>query len=114
MRKIGLILETLCARDLRVYAQPLGGEVYHFRDKNGLECDAVVHLPNGKYGLIEVKLGGERLIEEGAKNLKKLAEKIDSDKMGAPSFMMILTAGGAFAYRRKDGIILAPVTTLGA
>lgn len=65
----GLFFETLCVRDLRVYADALGGSVYHFRDKNGLECDAVVHLRNGKYGLIEVKLGGDKLIEEGARNL---------------------------------------------
>lgn len=114
LKAFGLLFETLCIRDLRVYSQPLGGEVYHFRDKNGLECDAVVHLPNGKYGLIEVKLGGEKLIEEGAKNLSRLASKIDTDRMSAPSFMMILTATGAYAYRRKDGIIVVPVTTLGA
>lgn len=114
LKAFGLLFETLCIRDLRVYSQPLGGEVYHFRDKNGLECDAVVHLPNGKYGLIEIKLGGEKLIEEGAKNLNRLASKIDTDRMSAPSFMMILTATGAYAYRRKDGIIVVPVTTLGA
>ena len=114
LKAFGLLFETLCIRDLRVYAQPLGGEVYHFRDKNGLECDAVVHLPNGKYGLIEVKLGGEKLIDEGAKNLYKLASKIDTDKMSAPAFMMILTATGSFAYRREDGILVVPVTALGA
>lgn len=114
LKAFGLLFETMCIRDLRVYSQPLGGAVYHFRDKNGLECDAVVHLPNGSYGLIEIKLGGEKLIEDGAKNLQKLASKIDTDRMKSPSFMMILTATGAFAYRRKDGVIVAPVTTLGA
>ncbi|MDE5791550.1 MAG: DUF4143 domain-containing protein [Muribaculaceae bacterium] len=108
----GLIFETLCARDLRVYAQPLEGTVYHFRDKTGLECDAVVHLRNGRYGLIEVKLGGERLIEEGASNLLKLASRIDTGKMLPPSFMMVLTATGAYAYRREDGVLVVPIGCL--
>ncbi|MDE6410619.1 MAG: DUF4143 domain-containing protein [Muribaculaceae bacterium] len=108
----GLIFETLCARDLRVYAQPLEGTVYHFRDKTGLECDAVVHLRNGRYGLIEVKLGGERLIEEGASNLLKLASRIDTGKMLAPSFMMVLTATGTYAYRREDGVLVVPIGCL--
>lgn len=73
--------ETMCMRDLRVFAEASNGNVYHYRDKSGLECDAVVHLRNGSYGLIEVKLGGDRLIEEGAENLKKLREKIDTTKM---------------------------------
>ena len=108
----GLIFETLCARDLRVYAQPLEGTVYHFRDKTGLECDAVVHLRNGRYGLIEVKLGGERLIEEGASNLLKLASRIDTGKMLPPSFMMVLTATGTYAYRREDGVLVVPIGCL--
>lgn len=114
LKTFGLLFETLCIRDLRIYAQPLGGEIFHYRDKNGLECDAVCHLPNGRYGLIEIKLGGEKLINEGAKNLLSLASKIDTGKMPAPAFMMVLTATGAFAYRRDNGIIVAPVTTLGA
>jgi predicted AAA+ superfamily ATPase len=113
LKAFGLLFETLCVRDLRVYSQPLRGEVYHYRDKDGLECDAVVHLPNGSYGLIEIKLGGEKAIEEGATNLQRLASKIDRDCMKAPSFMMVLTAVGAFAYRRKDGVLVVPVTTLG-
>lgn len=108
----GLILETLCIRDLRVYAEPIGGTIYHYRDKNGLECDAVVHLKNGKYGLVEIKLGGETLIEEGARNLKKLAGKIDTDRMQAPSFMMVLTGLGQYAYQRPDGVFIVPVSCL--
>jgi hypothetical protein len=114
LKAFGLLFETLCVRDLRVYSQPLRGEVYHYRDKDGLECDAVVHLPNGSYGLIEIKLGGEKAIEEGASTLQRLASKIDGDRMKAPSFMMVLTAVGAFAYRRKDGVLVVPVTVLGA
>ncbi len=114
LKAFGLLFETLCVRDLRVYSQPLGGQVYHYRDKNGLECDAVVHLPNGKYGLIEIKLGGEKLIEEGASTLLRLAEKIDTGRMNSPSFLMVLTASGSFAYRRKDNVLVVPVTTLGA
>jgi hypothetical protein len=114
LKCFGLIFETMCIRDLRVYSQGLRGDVYHYRDKNGLECDAVIHLPNGEYGLIEIKLGGEALIEEGAKTLKTLAGKIDVERMKSPSFMMVLTAVGAFSYRRNDGVIVVPITTLGA
>ncbi len=106
------IFETLGIRDLRTYAEALGGEVYHYRDKNGLECDAVIHLRNGSYGLIEIKLGGEMAIEESAKNLVSLANKIDTNKMKAPSFQMILTAIGDYAYRRADGIYIVPVGCL--
>lgn len=108
----GLLFETLCIRDLRVYAQALDGDVYHYRDSNGLECDAVVHLRNGKYGLIEIKLGGEKLIEEGVANLKKLVSLLNTDKMGNPSFCMILTAVGEFAYRRPDGVYIVPIGCL--
>lgn len=108
----GFIFETLSCRDLRVYAQALGGNLYHYRDANGLECDAVVHLRNGKYGLIEIKLGGDRLIEEGASSLIKMASVIDTTRMQTPSFMMILTAVGQFAYRRKDGIYVVPIGCL--
>lgn len=114
LKTFGLLFETLCIRDLRVYSQPLGGDVYHYRDKNGLECDAVIHLPNGKYGLIEIKLGGEKLINEGCESLLRLASKIDYDRMPKPSFLMILTAVGSFAYRRKDGVMVVPISTLGA
>lgn len=113
LNTFGLILETLCVRDLRVYSEAIGGTVYHYRDKSGLECDAVIHLKNGKYGLVEIKLGGDRLIEEGASNLRRLSEKIDTDKMNMPSFMMVLTGVGQYAYRRpKDGILVVPIGAL--
>lgn len=112
LNTMGLFFETLCVRDLRVYADALDGQVYHFRDKNGLECDAVVHLRNGHYGLIEVKLGGDGLVESGAKNLLTLASRIDTDKMPAPSFLMVLTGTGPFAYRRPDGVYVVPVGCL--
>lgn len=112
LNTMGLFFEALCVRDLRVFAEALNGQVYHFRDKNGLECDAVVHLRDGRYGLVEVKLGGERLTEEGAKNLLTLSRKIDTDKMPAPSFLMVLTATGNFAYRRKDDVYVVPIGCL--
>ena len=99
-------------RDLRVYAQALDGEVDHYRDSDGLECDEVVHLRNGSYGLIEMKLGGETLIQEGAKSLQKLAKKIDTSKMKSPAFLMVLTATGKYAFRREDGIWVVPIGTL--
>lgn len=104
--------ETMCVRDLRVYADALDGSVYHYRDKNGLECDAVIHLRNGAYGLVEIKLGGERLIEEGAKTLTSLADIIDTTRMKAPSFCMVLTGVGDFAYKRTDGVYVVPVGCL--
>lgn len=99
-------------RDLRVYAEAIDGSVYHYRDKNGLECDAVIHLRNGKYGLIEIKLGGDKLISEGAATLKKLKDKIDTDRMKQPSFLMVLTGNGDVAYRREDGVLVVPVGSL--
>ncbi len=112
LNTLGLFFETLCVRDLRVFAQALDGNVYHYRDKTGLECDTVVHLRNGNYGLIEIKIGGDKLIEEGATNLKKLSLKIDTTKMKSPSFLMILTAVGSFAYRREDGVYVVPIGCL--
>lgn len=113
LNTFGLLFETLCVRDLRVYADAIGGTVYHYRDKSNLECDAVVHLRNGSYGLVEIKLGGKDLIEEGAKTLKALAEKIDTTKMKQPSFMMVLTGIGDYAYKRpKDGVLVVPVGCL--
>lgn len=109
---MGLLFETMCIRDLRVYAEAIDGSVYHFRDKNGLECDAVVHLRNGAYGLVEIKLGGDKLIEEGAANLLKLRSKLDTEKMREPAFMMILTATGHYAFRRDDGICIVPIGCL--
>ena len=109
---MGLIFENLCVRDLRIYADSLDGDVFHYRDKSGLECDAVIHLRNGRYGLIEVKLGGDKLINEGAENLLKLAAKIDSDKMKEPAFMMVLCGVAPFAYRREDGVYVVPISCL--
>lgn len=112
LNTMGLLFETLCVRDLRVYADSLFGNVYHYRDKSGLECDAVVHLRDGSYGLVEIKLGGDRLIEEGSRNLKALSEKIDTTKMKEPSFLMVLTGTGKYAYRREDGIYVVPIGCL--
>ncbi len=108
----GLVFETLCVRDLRIYAEVLNGKVYHFRDRNGLECDAVIHLRNGSYGLVEVKLGGDDLINEGVATLKSLAGKIDTGKMKEPAFLMVLTAVGTYAYRREDGVYVVPIGCL--
>lgn len=113
LNTFGLMFETLAVRDLRVYADALGGMVYHYRDKNNLECDAVVHLRNGNYGLIEIKLGGDKLIEEGAENMLKLKGIIDLDKMKESSFLMVLIATGNIAYKRKDGVLVVPIGTLG-
>lgn len=112
LNTFGLIFETLAVRDLRVYAEALNGKVYHFRDKNGLECDAVIHLRDGRYGLVEIKLGGDDLIGEGAEALLKLAGKIDTGRMKAPSFMMVLVGVGTYAYRREDGVYVVPVGCL--
>lgn len=113
METFGLIFETLAVRDLRVYAEALDGKVYHYRDKNKLECDAVVHLRNGSYGLIEVKIGGSNLINDGARSLKTLSEKIDTTKMKKPSFLMVLTGIGEYAYKRpEDGVLVVPIGCL--
>lgn len=110
---MGFLFETMCVRDLRVYAEALDGKVYHYRDKGGLECDTVVHLRNGQYGLIEIKIGGESLIQHGVNTLNALADKIDTDKMNRPAFKMILTAVGDYAYRRpEDGIYIVPIGCL--
>ena len=112
LNTMGFLFETMCVRDLRVYAEALGGSVYHFRNKAGLECDAVVHLRNGSYGLIEIKLGGDKLIREGVETLTSLTESIDTSKMKEPAFRMILTAADQYAYRREDGIFVVPVGCL--
>lgn len=112
LNTFGFLFKTLCVRDLRIFADSLGGEVYHYRDKDGQECDAVIHLRNGKYGLIEIKLGGSKLIEDGAKSLKTMKDKIDTDKMNTPSFLMVLTGTGDFAYCRKDGVYVVPIGCL--
>lgn len=114
LNTMGLFFENLCVRDLRIYAQSIGGEIYHYRDRSGLECDAVVHLRNGSYGLVEIKLGGDKLIEEGATTLKKFEKIIDTTKMKSPSFKMILTGVGNYAFKRPDGILVVPIRSLGA
>ena len=112
LNTMGFLFENLCIRDLRIYADYLDGTVYHYRDKYGLECDAVIHLRNGAYGLIEIKLGGDRLIEEGAETLKSLASKIDIKNMSKPSFMVVLCAKAPFAYKRNDDVYVIPITAL--
>lgn len=112
LETFGLLFETLCVRDLRVYSDALDGQVYHYRDKAGLECDAVVHLRNGAYGLIEIKLGGDDAIESAAKTLKTLSGKIDFTRMKNPAFLMVLTAVGRFAYQREDEVWVVPVSCL--
>ena len=112
LHTMGLLFENLCVRDLRIYADLLDGEIYHFRDKSGLECDVVLHLRNGSYGLIEIKLGGDTLIDSGAESLLSLAKKIDTSRMKAPSFLMVLCAKAPFAYRRRDGVIVTPISCI--
>ena len=109
---LGLFFETLAIRDLRTYAEELGGRICHYHDKSGLECDAVMCLDDGAYGLIEVKTGGETLVAKGVKTLKALSEKIDTTKMPKPSFMMVLTADGDFAYRTEDDVWVCPIGCL--
>jgi len=113
METFGLIFETLAVRDLRVYAESLDGKVYHYRDKNNLECDAVVHLRNGSYGLVEIKIGGASLIKDGAESLKMLSDKIDTTRMKKPSFLMVMTGIGDYAYKRpEDGVLVVPIGCL--
>lgn len=112
LQTFGFLFESLCIRDLRIYADSLNGKVYHYRDKNGLECDAVIHLRNGEYGLIEIKLGGEKLISEGAANLKRLADRLDYTRMKKPAFLMVLVGTDPYAYRRPDGVYVVPVSCL--
>ena len=113
IRSFGWFFETLAVRDLRVYADALGGSVAHFLDRNGLECDAVIHLRNGACGLVEIKLGGDALIEEGAATLNALSGILDTSRMKAASFKMVLTAVGDYAYRRpSDGVVVCPIGCL--
>lgn len=112
LKSFGFFFEDLAVRDLRVYSEALDGRLYHYRDSNGLECDTVLHRRNGSYALLEVKLGGEKNIEEGASNLISLAENIDTEKMPAPSFLAVITGVGQFAYKRKDGVLVIPIGCL--
>ena len=111
-RSFGNFFETMAVRDLRCYAEACGGRVSHYLDANGLECDAVVHLRNGTFGLVEIKLGGDELIEKGAATLNSLASIVDDRKMKGPAFRMVLTAVGAYAYTRKDGVVVCPISAL--
>ena len=113
LESFGLLFENMAVRDLRVYAEALDGRLYHYRDSDGLECDAVLHRRNGSYGLIEIKLGGETKITEAVDTLNKLEKKIDTTRMPNPSFKMVVTAVGKYAYRRKeDGIYVVPIGCL--
>lgn len=108
----GLLFEALAVRDLRTYADALMGKVAHYRDVTNLECDAIVHLRDGNFGLVEIKIGGDNLIKEGAESLKKLRDKIDTTKMKKPSFLMVLIGIGELAYRRDDGVYVVPLGCL--
>ncbi len=112
LNTFGLLFETMCVRDLRVFADSMDGKIYHYRDSSGLECDAVVQMRNGSYGLIEIKLGGEKLIAEGVETLRKLEKRLDTTKMKSPAFLMVLTGTGDYAYRRQDGIYIVPIGCL--
>ncbi len=110
-KTFGFIFESLCMRDLKIYAAALDGDVFFYRDKTDLECDAIIHLKDGRWGAVEIKLGGEDAIEEAAENLKKLANIVDIEEMHEPSFLMVLTAG-KYSYRRQDGIYVVSIATL--
>lgn len=112
LESFGLFFENLAVRDLRIFADVLDGRLYHYRDSSGLECDTVLHRRNGTYALIEIKLGGEKAIEEAADSMKQLAETIDHTRMPQPAFLMVLTAVVPYAYRRPDGVFVVPITCL--
>jgi Predicted ATPase (AAA+ superfamily) len=109
-KTFGLLFESMCIRDLRVYSQAIDGEVFHYRDKNNLEADAVIHLRDGRWCAAEIKLGSDS-IDDGAKNLLKLKNKIDLGKMKEPSFLMVITSSG-YAYKRDDGVFVVPIGCL--
>ena len=112
LKSFGFFFEDMVVRDLRVYAEALDGKLYHYRDSTGLECDTVLHRRNGSYALIEVKLGGKDLIDEGAANMLKLSKSIDTDRMPAPSFMAVIIGVGQYAYQREDGVYVIPIGCL--
>lgn len=112
LKSFGFFFEDMAVRDLRVYAEALDGKLYHYRDSTGLECDAVLHRRNGSYALLEIKLGGEKNINEGAANMLKLTASIDTDKMPAPSFMAVIIGVGKYAFRRDDGVYVIPIGCL--
>lgn len=112
LKSFGFFFEDMVVRDLRVYAEALDGKLYHYRDSTGLECDTVLHRRNGSYALMEVKLGGKDLIDEGAANMLKLSKTIDTDRMPAPSFMAVIIGVGQYAYQREDGVYVIPIGCL--
>ena len=107
---LGFLFESLCIRDLRVYAQTLDGDVFHYRDANGLEIDAIIHLRDGRWGAIEIKMGTNE-IDKASRNLLKLKDYVDIDRMSPPSFLMVLTAG-EFAYQMENGVMVIPIGCL--
>jgi len=109
-KTFGLLFESLCIRDLRVYAQAMNGKVYYYRDSLELEADAIIHLRDGRWGAVEIKMGSNE-IDIAARNLRSLKEKIDTSDMGEPSFLMVLTAG-KYAFRREDGVFVVPIGCL--
>ncbi|MHC1787395.1 MAG: ATP-binding protein [Christensenellales bacterium] len=109
-RTLGLLFESLCIRDLRIYAQSLDGDVFHYRDRNGLQADAIIHLHDGRWAAVEVKLGVS-MVDEAARNLLRLRDAVDLEKMNKPSFLLVLT-GDKYAYRREDGIYVVPLACL--
>lgn len=112
LNSFGFFFEDMVVRDLRVYAEALDAKLYHYRDSTGLECDAVLHRRNGSYALMEVKIGGKNLIDEGAANMLKFSQNIDTDRMQAPSFMAVIIGVGQYAYRREDGVYVIPIGCL--
>ncbi|MCL2890264.1 MAG: DUF4143 domain-containing protein [Methanomassiliicoccaceae archaeon] len=110
LRTMGFLFESLCLRDLRVYAQPIGGEVCYYHDRGGLEADAVIHLRDGRWAAVEIKLGNAQ-VDDAANNLLKLRKKVDEDKMGKPSFLMVIVSSG-YAYKRLDGVLVVPIGCL--
>jgi len=110
LNTLGFLFESLCVRDMRVYAQAIDGEIYHYHDRTDLEADAIIHLRDGRWAAAEIKLGQER-VDEAARNLLRLKEKVDTDKMHAPSFLMVITSSG-YAYERKDGVLVVPIGCL--
>ena len=108
-----MIFESLALRDLQVYAQSLDGDLFYYRDKNGLECDAIIHLADGKWGAVEIKLGADQTtIDKAAENLLKFSEIVDTGQMKEPSCLMILSGISGYAYRRPDGVLVVPIGCL--
>lgn len=112
LNTFGLLFETMAVRDLRVYADAINAKVYHYRDKDELECDAIIERRDGSYGLVEIKIGGDYAIREAQNTLNALSKKIDTDKVGKPQFRMILTAVGDYAMQLEDGCIVVPIGCL--